>query len=130
MSEFDIGQLLSSHDHILSIFDLVRRKGRSFQIMEYLPYSLGDWMMNMEGVPTEEEAACVFRQMLDAVSYMHLNGVAHLDLKLQNVMFTGEGPDRKVKVIDFGCSARFIGLDGDPVLMRGTPFRTCEPSRS
>jgi serine/threonine protein kinase len=128
--EFEIGKSLASHDHIISIFDIVYGDGSSFQIMEYIPQSLRDWVMNMDGVPTAKEAACVFRQMLDAVSYMHSNGVAHLDLKLPNVMFIGDGPNQTVKIVDFGCAVRFGGIDGKTILQQGTLFRNHEFSQS
>ena len=120
ISEFEIGKSLASHDHIVSIFDMIHGTGSSFQTMEYIPHSLRDWVMHMDGVPTDDEAACIFRQILDAVAYMHSVGIAHLDLKLPNVMFAGEGPDRLIKVIDFGCAVRFVGVDGRTVLNRGT----------
>jgi len=44
-------------------------------------------------------------QIADAVSYLHANGVAHRDLKIENVMFVRKG-DNTLKVGDFGLAKR------------------------
>jgi len=64
---------------------------------------------------TEEIARGYICQMLDGVMYCHLAGVAHRDLKLENVLLTKEN---RVKVIDFGLSHVY------PRLADGTPDRS------
>merc|ERR1719359_998491 len=49
----------------------------------------------------EPVARGFFCQMLDGVAYCHLAGVAHRDLKLENVLLTESGA---LKLIDFGLS--------------------------
>jgi len=49
----------------------------------------------------EPYARNFFCQMLDGVNYCHLAGVAHRDLKLENVLLNSEGV---LKLIDFGLS--------------------------
>lgn len=41
-----------------------------------------------------------FKQLAEAVSYIHSKGVAHMDLKLENVMI--DTTKKQIKVIDFG----------------------------
>lgn len=52
------------------------------------------------------EAACVARQLLEAVAYMHARGVSHRDIKPENVVFAQPGCN-DVKIVDFGLAARF-----------------------
>lgn len=41
----------------------------------------------------------IFKDLLKAVNYIHLMGVSHRDLKLDNILINNEG---RLKVIDFG----------------------------
>jgi len=46
-----------------------------------------------------------FIQIIDAVRYMHSFGIAHMDLKLENILLNPI--DNKIKIIDFGHSCFF-----------------------
>ena len=52
---------------------------------------------------SEYQLAQITKQILRGLQYLHIKGVAHRDLKLENIMYTSE---RKVcvKLIDFGFS--------------------------
>lgn len=50
---------------------------------------------------TESQARHYFRQMAEAVSWMHQRGYAHCDLKPENMLFDGPSSEH-LKVIDFG----------------------------
>ena len=59
---------------------------------------------------SEQIARNFFCQMLDGLAYCHLAGVAHRDLKLENVLLNEAGV---VKLIDFGLSHVYPrGADG------------------
>ena len=55
----------------------------------------------------EKEIAHIFNQIMSAVAYCHEKGIAHRDLKLENILFVSEQPDSPIKVIDFGFSVFF-----------------------
>lgn len=57
----------------------------------------------------------VFRQIYQGVAYMHSRGLAHLDLKPENVLLNSEGAP---KIIDFGSSEAIT-----PILL--SPQLTC-----
>jgi len=63
----------------------------------------------------EPVALGFFSQLLDGVAYCHLAGVAHRDLKLENVLLNSAG---ELKLIDFGLSHVY------PRLADGTPDRS------
>jgi len=59
-----------------------------------------------KGSFTEKEAAGVIKQVLEAVAYMHSNGIAHRDLKPENLLCGGSAGG-VIKVTDFGLSKDF-----------------------
>ena len=64
-------------------------------------------------------------QLLSAVAHIHSRGIAHRDIKLQNILVDQNTDDRtaQLKLIDFGYGSRFIGA----LPMRtkcGTPYTT------
>eukprot|EP00890_Picochlorum_soloecismus_P005411 jgi/Picsp_1/5871/NSC_03229-R1_kinase-like protein len=83
-------------------------------------------------VLSEEEARFVFRQIIDAVDFMHRNHTAHRDIKLDNILICmdksprAEKKDIRILLTDFqfayhwGSSnhyAKYRGLLGTPVYM-------------
>lgn len=52
----------------------------------------------------EKDAAHVVRCMIKALSYCHAVGVAHRDVKPENVLFVCEGMDNNIKLTDFGIA--------------------------
>ena len=53
---------------------------------------------------SEEMAAKVFRQILQALNYCHSNNIVHRDLKPENFLFVSPDRDSDLKIIDFGLS--------------------------
>jgi serine/threonine protein kinase len=50
---------------------------------------------------TEAEARVYFRQLIQAVSFLHKNHIAHVDLSIENICLAN---GNKVKLIDFGLA--------------------------
>lgn len=56
----------------------------------------------------EYEARRIFKQIHEAVSYMHSKNVIHRDLNPNNILFLDENKENIV-IIDFGISGLFFG---------------------
>lgn len=71
---------------------------------------------------TEKDAAKIFKQILEAVNYLHAHGVCHRDLKPENILFSTIEEDSPLKLIDFGLSKVFNGDDNTMKGAVGTTF--------
>ncbi|XP_019192740.1 PREDICTED: phosphoenolpyruvate carboxylase kinase 2-like [Ipomoea nil] len=69
------------------------------------------------GPLSEPSAASVFRQLMSAISCCHRAGVAHRDVKPDNVLFDAQG---NLKLADFGSAEWFGG--GRMSAVVGTPY--------
>jgi serine/threonine protein kinase len=100
-AEFCIGSTLH-HGNIIETMDLVNEKGNYYVVMEYAPFDL--FAIVMTGKMSREEVTCCTLQILNGVTYLHSMGLAHRDLKLDNVVVNEHGI---MKIIDFGSAAVF-----------------------
>ena len=77
--------------------------------MEFIPYGdLRLWTDRKEPM-TEYMAARVGRQMLDAMTYLHNQGITHRDIKPDNILVAGDDPQDKIfKLSDFGLSKQVV----------------------
>lgn len=97
-AEFCIGSTLH-HVNIIETLDIIQEGQNFYEIMEFAPNDLFNIVMS--GKMTREEIACCWRQLLNGVEYMQQMGLAHRDLKLDNMVLDERGI---VKIIDFGCA--------------------------
>ncbi|KAI0402094.1 kinase-like domain-containing protein [Xylaria palmicola] len=100
-AEFCFGSALH-HGNIIETLDIVQEKGKWYEVMEYAPFDL--FAIVMTGKMTKPEINCCFLQILSGVTYLHGSGLAHRDLKLDNVVVSEHGI---MKIIDFGSAHVF-----------------------
>lgn len=117
-AEFCIGSTLH-HGNVIETLDIVHEKGNWYEVMEYAPYDL--FAIVMTGKMSREEISCSFLQIVSGVHYLHSMGLAHRDLKLDNVVVNEHGI---MKIIDFGSASVFrYPFESDIVLATGR--RSC-----
>ncbi|KAB8073985.1 kinase-like domain-containing protein [Aspergillus leporis] len=100
-AEFCIGSTLH-HGNIIETLDIIQEGNHWYEVMEYAPFDL--FAIVMTGKMQKEEVACSFKQILSGVAYLHGMGLAHRDLKLDNVVVSENGI---MKLIDFGSAVVF-----------------------
>ena len=107
-SEYSIAKSLR-HPNIVETVRLCTHSGRWNHVMEYCCggelYGLVDKGLFKDHLKLEDRL-CLFKQLLRGVDYLHSHGIAHRDIKLENLLLTGSG---HLKITDFGVSEVFSG---------------------
>ena len=110
----------TDHPNIIKLYDIYEDSHYIYLIMEEC--NGGEFFDSLakrakeKNMYTEKECAKIFRQILEAVNYLHAHGVCHRDLKPENILFSNVADDSSLKLIDFGLSKV---LDGENEL-KGT----------
>ena len=103
-SEYSIAKRLH-HPNIVQSIRLCTHHGRWNHVMEFCPQ--GEiYTLVQKRYLTLEDNLCLFKQLLRGVAYLHAHGIAHRDIKLENLLMTNEG---HLKITDFGVSEVFCG---------------------
>jgi serine/threonine protein kinase len=95
-----------NHPNIVRAYELNRMGNTIFMVMEYLNgISLKMFIKaNKHGIPLED-AKPIIQDMGKVLSYIHKEGIAHLDFKPDNIIY--DPKQKTIKIIDFGI-ARLI----------------------
>ena len=91
-----------AHPHIVAIFDCGQAEGRVYLVVEYVDGSTLRSRMEPGQPWSLAKAMPVLDAIAQALSYIHKQGILHLDLKPENVLCTKNG---NVKITDFGLAA-------------------------
>lgn len=100
----DYPNLESPFPYVFDLLVLPNNKRKFLQVMEFLPST--DLFSNIKynNIFHPLEADCLFKQILSAVHFMHSHGVAHCDIKPENILLNSDG---LIKLCDFGTSFVF-----------------------
>ncbi|XP_058186824.1 CDPK-related kinase 5-like [Rhododendron vialii] len=103
--EVKILRALSGHNNLVQFYDAFEDNENVYVVMELCEGGeLLDRILARGGKYTEDEAKAVLVQILNVVSFCHLQGVVHRDLKPENFLFTSKEENSPLKAIDFGLS--------------------------
>ncbi|XP_043478536.1 calcium/calmodulin-dependent protein kinase type 1 isoform X2 [Leptopilina heterotoma] len=93
-----------THPNIVRLLETFEDKHKVYLIMELVTGGeLFDRIVE-KGSYTEKDASDLIRQVLEAVDYMHEQGVVHRDLKPENLLYYSPDEDSKIMISDFGLS--------------------------
>mmetsp|Transcript_5045 Transcript_5045/g.7708 ORF Transcript_5045/g.7708 Transcript_5045/m.7708 type:complete len:769 (-) Transcript_5045:242-2548(-) len=120
------------HQNIVNYLGTQRQENYFYIFLEYADMGSLRQLYQNRGALSEHQAALCTWHILNGLSYLHSNGIAHRDIKGANVLLTHKG---EPKLADFGASKRFdtasivSGLKGTPHWMapeviKGTQMTT------
>ncbi|XP_011640496.1 calcium/calmodulin-dependent protein kinase type 1 isoform X1 [Pogonomyrmex barbatus] len=93
-----------THPNIVQLLETYEDKHKVYLVMELVTGGeLFDRIVE-KGSYTEKDASGLIRQVLEAVDYMHDQGVVHRDLKPENLLYYSPDEDSKIMISDFGLS--------------------------
>jgi len=75
-------------------------KGNLFLVLEYVPHDLTG-LLDIAYRFNEIEIKCIFKQLLDALNYMHAERYVHRDIKSSNILID---QNFRLKLADFGLA--------------------------
>lgn len=110
-----------NHPNVLRLREVLDGPEHLFLILELV--TGGDLCEAVKRAPegrlTEATARVYFQQLIAGLNHCHQNGIAHRDLKLENIMLDGSGI---VKITDFGlCNFQEVNQEYHLHTVCGTP---------
>jgi serine/threonine protein kinase len=100
--------ILKSMDHpnVIKVYDFFEESPNFFIVMDLMEGGDVFERIVQKTQYTEVDARKLARYLLTGVEYIHHRGVAHRDLKPQNILLSSRANDNAIKIADFSFSKR------------------------
>jgi serine/threonine protein kinase len=119
LREVDILQQLD-HPHLVKFREYFDTPRSLYIITELLEGTDLLHAVLERGSYSEDDARDIILQVLSALSYLDSKGVAHRDIKLENIMLTTTTNCTQIKIIDFGLADQLLNdRKGSPSAFKG-----------
>ncbi len=100
-----------NHPNIVKVLEVFDENNTTYYAMEYIDGESLDDHIKQCGHLDDDEVRTVMHDLCSALSYMHQQGMLHLDLKPKNIMRSKR--QNHIFIIDFGLSKQYTS-DGEP----------------
>ena len=121
MSEIHVMRALKPHPHLVRWYETLEDEAAVYVVME--PLFGGELLDRLTEVGTfsEDVTREYLLQMQSALAHMHRSGIAHCDMKPDNILLATQAVDSPIKLIDFGLS-KFCAPNPIFEDVTGTPY--------
>src|SRR5712692_6127721 len=89
------------HPNVATLYDFTEVDGQPCIIMEYVDGQTLAERVRPSGPLPLAETVYIFQAIVEAIAYVHSNGVVHRDIKSNNIKISSSG---EVKLLDFGIA--------------------------
>ncbi|MDZ8240268.1 MAG: serine/threonine-protein kinase [Nostoc sp. ChiQUE01a] len=105
-------ELLSqlNHPNIIGLKDYFIHAGKLVIVTEYINGTNLQSYLEEQGRLTVSEVITFLTQMADALVNAHANNIIHRDIKLSNILLTGDNQNPRFVLVDFGISRMAEGI--------------------
>ena len=110
--EIEILQDLKKCPNVVQIKDVFHHTEGSYIVMEEIAGGELLERIATKQCYAESEAKVLFKTLLQTVKFCHEQGIAHCDIKPENILLQDKDNDVSIKLVDFGLAKRFRHRDG------------------
>ena len=109
------------HKNVIKCYNSFAHNNKFYTVMDYAKGGELNLLLKEKIVLSEEESKKLFKQIYEAVCYIHSQNIIHRDLKPNNILFLDEEKTHLV-VIDFGISGVANGNQREKIKAGTTTF--------
>ena len=91
------------HKNVIRCYNSFAHDNKFFTVMDFAEGGELTYLLKDKGALNEDEAKKIFKQIYEAVCYIHSRNIIHRDLKPNNILFLDKERTHIV-IIDFGIS--------------------------
>lgn len=96
-------KLLQSFDHenVVGLLEMMIEHNNIYMILDYMDHDLKGLLSHPDLKLNEGHRKCIFKQLMQGLSYLHRKRVIHRDIKGSNILLNNDGV---LKITDFGLA--------------------------
>jgi serine/threonine protein kinase len=109
------------HKNVIRCYDSFAHENKFYTVMDFAEGGELTLLLKEKGTLSEEESKKIFKQIYEAVCYIHSQNIIHRDLKPNNILFLDK-ERTQIVIIDFGISGMANGNQREKIKAGTTSF--------